>query len=229
MANEWTDTRHRSLINFLVYCPRGIVFVKSVDALEFVKSTRNLFKLFDEVVTWVDPKNIVHMVTDKAFNYVCVGKLLCEKYKTISWSPCEAHCKNLVLQDMGDMPHVDSLKKRASKVTVFIYNHVALIAWLRNRLGWIDIVCPGATRFPTTFLSFGSMHVHKHDLQDLVISKFFVDNRLARELKAKETVSIILDNSFWDDINVLVKISSSLIRLLRIVKFDQRPAIGYVY
>ena len=71
--------------------------------------------------------------------------------------------------------------------------------------------------------------MHKHDLQVLVTSKFFVDNRLARELKAKETVSIILDNSFWDDINVLVKISSSLIRLLRIVKFDQRPAIGYVY
>ena len=37
-----------------------------------------------------------------------------------------------------------------------------------------------------------------------------MDNRLARESKAKEVVSIILDNSFWDDINVLVKISSPL-------------------
>ena len=71
--------------------------------------------------------------------------------------------------------------------------------------------------------------MHKHDLQALVISKFFVDNRLIRELKAKETISIILDNSFWDDINVLVKISSPLIRLLRIVEFDQRSATGYVY
>ena len=50
MADGWTDTRHRSLINFLVYCPRGMVFVKSVDASNIVKSTRNLFKLFDEVV-----------------------------------------------------------------------------------------------------------------------------------------------------------------------------------
>ena len=130
---------------------------------------------------------------------------------------------------MGDMPHVDSLKKRASKVTVFIYNHVALIAWLRNRPGWTDIVCARATRFATIFLSFGSIHVHKHDLQALVTSKFFVDNRLSRELKAKEASSIILDNSFWDDINVLVKISSPLIRLLWIVDSDQRPAIGYVY
>ena len=51
MANGWTNTRHRSLINFLIYCLRGIVFVKSVDASDIVKSTRNLFKLFDEVVT----------------------------------------------------------------------------------------------------------------------------------------------------------------------------------
>ncbi|KAK4596520.1 hypothetical protein RGQ29_014530 [Quercus rubra] len=171
MADGWTDTRHRSLINFLVYCPRGMVFVKSVDASDIVKSTRNLFKLFDEVVTWVGPKNIVHMVTNNASNYVSAGKLLCEKYKTISWSPCAAHCLNLVLQDMGDMPHVERLKKRASQVTVFIYNHVALIAWLRKRPGWTDIVRVGATRFATTFLSFGSLHVHKHDLQALVISK----------------------------------------------------------
>ena len=71
--------------------------------------------------------------------------------------------------------------------------------------------------------------MHKHDLQALVTSKFFVDNRLARESKTIEVVSIILNNSFWDDINVLVKISSPLIRLLQIVDFDQRPAIRYGY
>ncbi|XP_065637716.1 uncharacterized protein LOC136070957 [Quercus suber] len=187
-----------------------MVFVKSVDASDIVKSTRNLFKLFDEVVTWVGPKNIVHMVTDNASNYVSAGKLLCEKYKTISWSPCAAHCLNLVLQDMGDMPHVERLKSRATKVTVFVYNHVALIAWLRKRPGWTDIV--------------------PWEQQDLLLLSFHLEAFiLARESKAKEVVSIILDNSFWDDINVLVKISSPLIRLLRIVDSDQRPAIGYVY
>ncbi|XP_075645343.1 uncharacterized protein LOC142616356 [Castanea sativa] len=196
MANGWTDTRHKSLVNFFVYCPRGMVFVKSVDTSEIVKSSGNLFKLFDEVDTWVGPKNIVHMVTDNASNYVSAGKLLCEKYKTISWSPCVAHCLNLVLKDMGEMPHVGRLNEHASKITVFIYNHVALVAWLRNRPGWTEIVRPRATRFATTFLAFGSIHVHKHDLQPLVTSKFFVDNKLARELKAKEAVFIILDNSF---------------------------------
>nr|XP_023870395.1 uncharacterized protein LOC111982996 [Quercus suber] len=210
MADGWTDTRHRSLINFLIYCPRGMIFVKSVDASDIVKNTRNLFKLFDEIGTWVGPKNIVQMVTDNVSNYVAAGKLLCEKI----WETC------LIWRDS---------KKRATKVTVFIYNHVALIPWLRKRLDWIDIVHAEATRFATTFLSFGSLHVHKHDLQTLVTSKFFVDNRLARESKAEEVVSIILDNSFWDDINVLVKISSPLICLSQMVDSDQKSAIGYVY
>ena len=73
---------------------------------------------------------------------------------------------------------------------------MVLIAWLRKRPSWTDIVRVGATRFATTFLSFGSLCVHKHDLQALVASKFFVDNRLVRESQAKEVVSIILDNSF---------------------------------
>ena len=43
MAGGWTNTKTRSLINFLVYCLRGMVFVKSVHALEIVKSSKNLF------------------------------------------------------------------------------------------------------------------------------------------------------------------------------------------
>ena len=53
-----------------------MVFVKSIDASDIVKSTINLFKLFDEVVTWVGPKNIVHMVTNNASNYVSAGKFV---------------------------------------------------------------------------------------------------------------------------------------------------------
>ena len=32
MGDGWTDNRQRSLINFMVYCPQGISFVKPVDA-----------------------------------------------------------------------------------------------------------------------------------------------------------------------------------------------------
>ncbi|RVW19500.1 hypothetical protein CK203_116530 [Vitis vinifera] len=54
MGDGWTDNRQRTLINFLVYCPEGISFVKSVDASDIVKDATNLFQLFDEDIGKMD-------------------------------------------------------------------------------------------------------------------------------------------------------------------------------
>lgn len=40
---------------------------------------------------------------------------------------------------------------------------------------------------------------------------------------------IILDEKFWNDVFVVVKIVGPLICLLRLVDFDEMPAFGYVY
>ena len=96
MGDGWTDNRQRTLINFLVYYPQGISFVKSVDASDIVKDANNLFLLFDDIVTWVNPSNVVQMATDNAANYVAVGRLISHKYKHINLSPCASHCLNLI-------------------------------------------------------------------------------------------------------------------------------------
>jgi len=46
-----------------------------------------------------------------------------EKYGNICWSPCTAHCLNLILQDISKMPHVVDLVQHRSQVTKFLYNH----------------------------------------------------------------------------------------------------------
>ncbi|KAL4633165.1 hypothetical protein ACB092_04G102500 [Castanea dentata] len=209
MVDGWTDTWHRTLINFL-------------DAI-------NLSNLFDEIVNWVGPANIVHLVTDNAANCVVARRILCGKYRNISWSPCAAHYLNLIFKEIGKMDHVAKLAKCASKIIVFIYNHVALQAWLRTRKNWIEIVRSRPTRFATTFIALGSLKEHKHDLQALVISKFYVKSRYAKDKKAKAVEKIILDNQFWNDCHVIVYIMSPLIRLLRIVDSDEKPVMGYVY
>ena len=116
-----------------MYCLEGISFVKFVYASDIVKDATNLFQLFDEVIKWVGPLNVVHVVTDNTTNYVVVGRLISQKHKHINWSPCVAHCLNLIFKDIGKMDHVAKLVRRASKVTIFVYNHVALLSWLRKR------------------------------------------------------------------------------------------------
>ncbi|CAL0299670.1 unnamed protein product [Lupinus luteus] len=100
MADGWTDCTRRTLINFLVYCPKGTVFIKSVDASYASKTADLLFKLFKEVVMYVGAKNIVHIVIDNAANYVAAGRLLERKFPHLFWSPCAAYCVNLMFQDI---------------------------------------------------------------------------------------------------------------------------------
>ena len=87
MGDGWTDNRQKTLMNFLVYCPQRISFVKFVDASYIVKDATNLFRLFDEVIEWIRPVNVVHVVTNNAANYVAIGRLISYKYKHINWSP----------------------------------------------------------------------------------------------------------------------------------------------
>ncbi|RVW33402.1 hypothetical protein CK203_094265 [Vitis vinifera] len=232
MGDGWTDNRQRTLINFLVYCLEGISFVKSVDASDIVNDATNLFMLFDEVIEWVGPLNVVHIVIDNAANYVAMGRLISRKHKHINWSPCAAYCLNLIFKDIGKMDNVAELVRRASKVIIFVYNHVALLSWLRKKKkknGWIEILRPGATCFTITFIALKSLHDHKHDLQALMTSKFFVDSRYSKDNKSKVAISIILDNRFWNDCLIVVNLMSPLMRLLHIDDCDERPSMGYVY
>ncbi|XP_073107332.1 uncharacterized protein [Elaeis guineensis] len=106
MADGWTDQCRRTLINFLVYCPRGTVFLKSVDASDTSKTADMLYKLFKEIVMSVGFENVVHVVTDNAANYVAAGKKLEQDFPTLFWSPCAAHCLNLIIQDIGKLVSV---------------------------------------------------------------------------------------------------------------------------
>ncbi|KAH7842746.1 hypothetical protein Vadar_008682 [Vaccinium darrowii] len=131
---------------------------------------------------------------------------------------------------MGDEKNdVQELANTASKVTRYIYNRPWLLAWLRKRPGWTEIVRPGVTRFATTFIALHSIQKHKCDLQALATSKDFSSSRYAKEKKGKEAMAIILDNKFWNECLIIVKIVEPLMRLLRIVDGDKKPNIGYVY
>ena len=124
------------------------------------------------------------------------------------------------------MDHVSKLV--TSKVTIFIYNHVALSSWLIKREWGIEILRPSATHFATTFIALKSLHDHKHDLQALVISKFFVDSKYLMDNKSRVVVSIILDNRFWNDCLIVMNLMAPLVHLLHIVDCDERPSMGCV-
>jgi len=101
MSDAWTDRKQRCLINFLVSSPVGIMFVKSIDGSNFVKTGEKLFEMLDCLVEEIGEENFVQVIADNRSNYVLVGKLLEKKRSHLYWTPCAAHCIDLMLEDNG--------------------------------------------------------------------------------------------------------------------------------
>ena len=110
-----------------------------------------------KLLIWLVLKNLSILLLIMGANFKVARRLLNEKYGNICWSPCAAHSFNLIMQDIGKVPHIVSLAQRASKVTVFVYNHKWTLGWLRRMTGWTKILHPRETRFGTTFITLKSL------------------------------------------------------------------------
>ena len=63
----------KDIINFLVNSLKRSVFLRSIDASKFMKTTKALFKCLDDVVEEIGEQNVIQVVTDNASNYVTTG------------------------------------------------------------------------------------------------------------------------------------------------------------
>ena len=229
MADGWSDRKRRTLINFLVYCPKGTIFLKSVDATDSSKTREYLFRLFIDVVNHVGRENVVHFVTDNASNMVAAGRMLQDEFPSIYWSPCAAHCVNLILSDFGKEDLVKSTIAHASIITKYVYNHCYPLYLMRKFTKGHEILRPAQTRFATNFIALQSIYKYKIELQAMVVSDEWTKCAYYKETQAKKFTKYVLDQKFWKDCAIVCHLSEPLVRVLRIVDSDERPAMGYLF
>lgn len=101
MSNGWTDRRGHQLINFLVNNPEGTYFLESVDASSEAHSATMHGDLLEKRIDNIGRDKVVQVVTDNGANYKAAGKILMDRIPTLFWSPCAAHCLDLMLEDIG--------------------------------------------------------------------------------------------------------------------------------
>jgi hypothetical protein len=74
MSDGWTNRKDRTLINFLVNCPTGTIFVESIDASSYIKTGEKMFELLDSMITTIGEENVVQVISDNHSSYVLTGK-----------------------------------------------------------------------------------------------------------------------------------------------------------
>ncbi|XP_022031007.1 uncharacterized protein LOC110931946 [Helianthus annuus] len=221
--------RNRSLINFLVNNQYGTVFLKTVDASNCVKDAEKIFELLDGVIEEIGEDIVVQVVTDNASNYKKAGEMLMKKRKKLYWTPCAAHCIDLMLEKIGELPQHKNALLKAKKVSNFIYNHNWVLSLARKILGK-DLLRPATTRFATAFLTIQSLYDSKDALQQMFVSNDWKNCAWAKKDDGKNVKKIIMDErTFWPSVVYTLQTTSPLVEVLRIVDGEQTPAMGFLY
>ncbi|CAN0906384.1 hypothetical protein LINGRAHAP2_LOCUS24214 [Linum grandiflorum] len=99
------------------------------------------------------------------------GTKLMEKRKHLFWTPCAAHCLDLLLEDLEkQLPIHKTTINKGRKITNFIYGRSMLISIMKEFTKDQDLIRPAVTRFATAYLTLGCLSKHKGDLMSMFSS-----------------------------------------------------------
>ena len=79
MYDDWTGPTRRSIINFLTYYDRKILFHKSIDASNQVHDTSYVLRLMQKVINQVEEHNTVQLIIDNGPRYMAAGQILIQR------------------------------------------------------------------------------------------------------------------------------------------------------
>ncbi|KAI8543885.1 hypothetical protein RHMOL_Rhmol08G0253400 [Rhododendron molle] len=230
MSDGWTDGKNRVLINFLVNSPAGTWFLKSVDASDTIKNADLMFNYLDGVIDEIGEANVVQVITDNASNYVAAGSRLMEKRKKLYWTPCAAHCIDLMLEDIAKLAVYEQTLKYAREVVKFIYGHTWVLALMRFFTKNNELLRPAVTRFATAYLTLQSLYKQKQNLIAMFSSDKWCSSSWAWKVEGIKVRAIVLfDPKFWSNVAFCIKTTMPLVVVLREVDSEERPAMGYIY
>ncbi|KAL0923237.1 hypothetical protein M5K25_007284 [Dendrobium thyrsiflorum] len=228
MSDGWSDMKSRSLINILVNNPYGTVFLRSVEASDEVKNADFLFNLLDGVVEEIGEQLVVQVVTDNASAYKAAGHMLMEKRKHLYWTPCAAHCIDLILEQLGDLPQHKNALSKAKKITKFIYNHSWVLSLMR-KFSKKEIIRPATTRFATSYLTLQSILDVRQPLEAMFTSTQWLNSAWGKKPEGKEVRRHILNDKFWATVTYAILSTRPLVQVLRLVDAEKKPAMGFIY
>lgn len=151
------------------------------------------------------------------------------KRQHLYWTPCAAHCIDLMLEDIGKIPRVRTTLQRAMALNGYIYNRTGVVNMMRKFTGKRELVRPAVTRFATAYITLRSIQVQKENLRKMFTSDEWRMSKYSQEIGGQRVASFVLMPTFWSAIVWILKMTGPLVRVLRLVDGEKKPAMGYIY
>ncbi|XP_059284199.1 uncharacterized protein LOC132037667 [Lycium ferocissimum] len=178
----------------------------------------------------VDEVGEVQMITDNGSNFVNAGKRMLETRPHMYWTPCAAHCIDLMLEDISKLKIHQKTLKKAKDVVKFIYGHTRVLDLMRSFTKNHELLRPAVTRFATAYLTLQSIQKQKQALRSMFSSEAWNTSTWAKKHEGVKTrATVLFDQNFWPHIAYCVRSVTPLVSVLREVDSEEKPCMGYMY
>lgn len=151
-SDGWDNVTHRPLMNVMLACTSGEVFLGSIDTTGECKDATYVANCMGDYIDEVGAQNVVQVCTDNAANMLAAGALLLRRFPHIYFQGCSAHALDLLLEDWGKQDWITSMVKKAKSIVKYIRMHHMPLAIFRRHSPNHVLKNPVQTRFATTFL-----------------------------------------------------------------------------
>ncbi|XP_057967557.1 uncharacterized protein LOC131157427 [Malania oleifera] len=230
LLDGWTDEKGRNLINFLVDCSRGTIYLHSTDISDFIEDVDALCLLFDGIIEEVGVENVIQIISYTTSDcMVAVGKKLMEKHGTVFWTVSASHCIELMLDKIKMKDSIRGILDKAKIITRFIYNHATVLKLLRNHTNGRDIFKPSKIKSTLPFLTLENIVTERENLKKMFSSSDWKTSIWASRSEGKRVADLVVDRSFWTGARSVLKAAIPLVRVLCLLDEDSKEKMGYIY
>ncbi|XP_019055867.1 PREDICTED: uncharacterized protein LOC104612635 [Nelumbo nucifera] len=231
LLDGWTDGNGQNLINFLVDCPQGPIFLRSVKIMGSFDDADALLSVLDEIIEEVGAENVVQVIAHTTSGCMeTLGKQFMEKHRTIFWSVCASHCIDLMLEKIGMMDSIKRVLDRAKAITKFIYGHSTVFELMKKHTSGEDLLKPSRYKSAMQFLTLENIVSKRENLRNMFASSAWNTSVWASSTEGKCVADLVGEPSFWSGAQMVLKAAIPLVRVLCLINGrDHRPQMGYIY
>ena len=229
ISDGWADVRRRHIINILVSSCLGTYFLGAVDAGKAGEKITGefIYGHIRQAILEVGPENVVQVVTDNASNCKAMGTMVEAEFPRIVWTPCAAHCLDLLMEDIGRLSWVQPIVADAVKITTFFRKKHGALAIFRSH-STLDMVRPSKTRFAYIYLVLQRLYKLRDPLLQTVVDPKWREMHHSQEERTKYLQRRILDDTFWQEVQGLTVALQPVYVLLRVTD-REGSTLGLVF
>ncbi|KAG9143261.1 hypothetical protein Leryth_010189 [Lithospermum erythrorhizon] len=230
LLDGWTDSKGRDLVNVLVDCPSGAIYLRSVDLSSLIGDVNAIQGLLEDILEDVGLDNVVQIIADSTPTCMQeVGKKLMKKHRTWYWTVCTSRCLEIMLDKFMLMNSFRETLEKAKSISRFIYRNADGLKLVGNHTCLNNLVHPSKIRSIMTFCTLESILLKETDLRSFFTSSDWNTSNLASTEDGKKVNALVLDENFWMTVHIMIKSAIPLVRVLEIFDSEITPQLGRVY